>query len=216
MHIRRIGGVLAAAAAALGLALAAPLAASAHDSLSSSTPADGETVTSAPDAIELTFTGVLLDLGEGQRSTAIQVRQDGRYYETACPALADRTASAPIALGGAGDYEVLWQVVSSDGHPTSGTYTFTYEPESGAEEAPGAEQPACAGEAAAGGTGGSTGGDDQLIVGLAAGIGGLALIGVILAVVLGRRRAATGGDFGGSVDDGTPSAPGADAGVPSR
>jgi hypothetical protein len=38
--------------------------------------------------------------------------------------------TAQISLSEAGDYELRWKVVSSDGHPISGDSTFTLEIES--------------------------------------------------------------------------------------
>jgi methionine-rich copper-binding protein CopC len=174
--------LLAALAVAGALVLGAPTAASAHDSLVSSTPEADSTV-SEVDGIGLTFSNTLLELGENQRSTAIQVRHDGRYFETGCPTLSGQTASAPASLGEAGVYEVLWQVVSSDGHPTSGTYTFTYEPADGAAAAQGSDAPACSNVAAESG-----GNDDALLLGAAAGVVALAGVGVLAAVLLARRR----------------------------
>jgi methionine-rich copper-binding protein CopC len=186
MRIRRALGMSLAGGAALVLALGAPLSASAHDSLSSSTPAAEATVTDPLSQVDLTFAGVLLDFGEGQRSTAIQVRQGDRYFETGCARISEKTASAPVALGAAGTYEVVWQVVSSDGHPTSGSYSFTYSPSVGTEASAGAAKPACAplAGASAGGPG-----DDAILLGAAACIGMLTLAGVAAAVIVGRRRA---------------------------
>lgn len=178
---------LAGSALALLLALAPAGAASAHDSLEAATPSDGETVTELA-SVELTFSGTLLSIGEDQRSAAIQVKRDGKYYEAACPTLVDRTASVDVALGDAGDYDVVWQVVSSDGHTISGEYTFAYEPADDAATASGADAPAC-GESSADPGAPS---DDSILIGAAVGIGALAIIGVVVAIIVGRRR----NDFG--------------------
>lgn len=190
--------LLAALAIAGPLALVFPAAASAHDALADSSPTEGSTV-EAVDEISLTFSDVLLDLGQNQRSTAIQVRHDGRYFETGCPTLAGTTASAPAALGDAGEYEVVWQVVASDGHPTSGTYTFTYSPAEGAAVAEGSPEPACSSASAQ--SGGAD--DDVILLAAAGGVVALAAVGVLAAVFLGRRRVARsrtagGGDVGSS------------------
>ncbi|WP_210479389.1 copper resistance CopC family protein [Naasia sp. SYSU D00948] len=177
--------LLAGLGLAGALALGAPTAAAAHDSLTGSSPSAESTVETV-DEIELTFSNVLLELGANQRSTAIQVRQDDRYFETGCPVLSDRTVSAPVALGGAGDYEVIWQVVSSDGHPTSGTYTFTYAPAEGTPAAEGSASPACSKAAAESG-----GQEDVLLLGAAAAVVALAAVGVLVAVLLSRRRSAS-------------------------
>ncbi len=189
--------LLAALGLAGALALGAPTAASAHDGLVSSSPEADSTVAEV-DGIELTFSNVLLELGENQQSTAIQVRHDGRYFETGCPALSGRTVSAPVALGEAGEYEVLWQVVSSDGHPTSGTYTFTYAPSDGTPVAEGADTPACSEVASEGGSR-----DDVLLLATAAGVVVLAAGGVLAAVLLFRRHSTSAGR-GGSTGSGGP------------
>jgi len=179
------GAVLTAvAASAIGVGLfAAPTAAIAHDSLTGAEPAAGSTVGQV-EQVTLSYSGTLLSIGEDQRSAALQVMRDGRYFETGCPRLVDNTASVDVALGEAGSYEVLWQVVSSDGHTISGEYEFDYTPDDGAAASDGAEAPAC-GEAAEE-TGGPS--DDAILIGAAVGIGVLALIGVGVAIILGRRR----------------------------
>lgn len=170
-----------ALAVLLSLSPAAP--ASAHDSLESTTPAEGETV-ELVDQVQLTFSGRLLSIGEDQRSAAIQVSHDGKYFEAGCPKLVDKTASVDVALGDAGDYDVAWQVVSSDGHTIFGDYTFTYAPAEGVAAADGSDSPAC-GEAAAEDAGAN---DDAILLGAAVAIGGVAVIGVIVAILVGRRR----------------------------
>lgn len=42
-------------------------------------------------------------------------------------------------MGASGQYQVLWQVVSSDGHTTSDEFSFTYEQPIGAEASAGHE-----------------------------------------------------------------------------
>jgi len=188
--MRRLSAALPAAVLfGAALALAGPLSASAHDSLVSSDPAADADVTSALSGVTLTFSGTPLNLGEGQRSNAVEVRHDGRNYETDCVALSDKNVTVPVALGEAGDYEVVWQVVSSDGHPASGSYTFTYTPAPGAEQAEGSPTPACAATAASSGGAAAAGAsDDTILITAAAGIGALAVVGVVVAILFGRRR----------------------------
>jgi copper resistance protein C len=117
----------------LGLlgAATASVAASAHDVLIAADPASGDTVATL-DAVTLTFNADPLG---GDGADVIQVTgPDGRHYETACPTLTGPEVSAPVALGPAGSYKVVWRIVSSDGHPVSGDYTFTYAPESTASQ----------------------------------------------------------------------------------
>jgi methionine-rich copper-binding protein CopC len=129
-----------ALAGAASTALATP--AWAHDGLVSSTPAAGEVVTEVS-GLTLTFSEVLLDLGGGSNAFALRVSDvDENYYESGCITLDGSTVSSDAALGAAGEYEVLWQVVSSDGHPTSGSYSFDYQPSPGTPEASGSTSPA--------------------------------------------------------------------------
>ncbi|WP_053388020.1 copper resistance CopC family protein [Leucobacter japonicus] len=132
-----------AAAGALVALVAVPVAATAafaHDSLVSADPLAGTTVESL-DSITLQFNNSPLGL---DGSNLVQViGPDGKYYETGCPTLAGPVVTAPIALGAAGEYQVEWRVVSSDGHPISEEYTFTYAPQAGAEASAGSETPQC-------------------------------------------------------------------------
>ena len=132
-------------AAALGLALGIAAPASAHDSIVGTVPASGSTVSVDPRTVSLTFSKPLLTLGGGTNGFAVVVTDPaGRFQESGCMTIADTVASTKVALGGAGTYTVVWQVVSSDGHPTSGTYTFDYAPDAGTLVSPGRTvAPAC-------------------------------------------------------------------------
>lgn len=116
-------------AATIGLALGVATPASAHDSIVGTVPASGSTVTADPRTVSLTFSEPLLTLGGETSGFAVVVTDPaGLFYESGCMSVADTVASTKVALGVAGTYTVVWQVVSSDGHPTSGTYTFDYAP----------------------------------------------------------------------------------------
>jgi methionine-rich copper-binding protein CopC len=124
-----------AAAVPLALAAAVPLAlgaagpASAHDALESAVPAADSTVTDPLSSVALGFSEDLLALAGDTNGFAIQVTDGGdRHYESGCVTVNGPTAGTEVASGPAGTYDVVWQVVSSDGHPTSGSYSFTYSP----------------------------------------------------------------------------------------
>jgi len=204
---RRPAVAALAAAGALGLALvgavgaAAP--ASAHNVVVGTAPATGSTVTEAPETVDVTFDDVVLDLSAEGSSTVVTVTDaDGADHATGCPTTQDRTVSVPVSLGAAGEYTVDWRIVSADGHPTSGEFTFTYDPPEGAatSAAPAPEGTPC-GSSAAGdgaGTGASTGtstgasdaGASELVVvlGIAGGVVVLAGAAVLVALRLARRR----------------------------
>ncbi|MCS5719052.1 copper resistance protein CopC [Herbiconiux sp. CPCC 205763] len=138
------GGLAAAGVVAL-LVVGSAGAASAHDALQSSSPAAGDSLTTDPGVVTLDFSDELLTLGESTDGFAIEVvDSEGLHHESGCLSVQDSTVDTPIALGLAGAYVVLWQVVSSDGHPTSGQYEFDYEPSTldGAHDGL-TESPAC-------------------------------------------------------------------------
>lgn len=188
--------------ALVSLPLAAT-AASAHDSLVGAAPAADSTV-SAVAEVTLRFNDAPLGMAG---SNVIQVvGPDGQYYETDCPTLSGPQVSAPVALGAAGDYQVRWRVVSSDGHPVAGEYGFAYRPDpDSSTPAGGSATPRC-GEAGAGSTsvdaapspGRSTaaGTDASAAIGASAGVwigaagGSGAIVVVAVAVWLVLRRPA--------------------------
>ena len=108
------------AALALATTIAFAPAASAHDELTSTTPKNGATVTSAPSSLELTFAEKPLAVGN-----QISVKAPDGSTSKATPKVDGSTVSAPFAGHGDGAYTVTWRVVSSDGHPISGSYAFT-------------------------------------------------------------------------------------------
>ncbi|WP_158270262.1 copper resistance protein CopC [Mycetocola zhujimingii] len=146
MRIRRLLGIGTLtgllAVAALGLT-AAP--AQAHNSLVSSVPAADSVVTEQPGVFSVTTNDAILEAGGS--SNAIQVRGPGAeplYYGDGCMTVSGASLTTPVQLGEAGEYTVVWQVVSADGHPISGEYTFTWQPGDGQELAAGlATAPVC-------------------------------------------------------------------------
>lgn len=144
---RRMRGVLGAAlvAAASALLVTAPaLSASAHNSVVSTTPAEGEVVTAQPGEVSLTTNDALLDLGTG--AALLVEGPDGLFYGDGCAVIDGATASSAVELGEAGTYTVIWQVVSTDGHPISGEWTFDWQPAEGTELGTGTDAPACGGD----------------------------------------------------------------------
>jgi len=189
----RLIALAASIGVGLALATAGATAASAHDTLENTDPAQGSTVKSLS-TLSLTFSAD--PLGTDGAAIIQVIGPDKKYYETACPDLNGPVVSSPVALGDAGTYEVLWRVVSSDGHPISGSYTFAYAPDgtapsgTGAPAAAGSVKPICGPAAAtteAPADGATT--DTGLWIGL--GIGAVVLVGVgVGAWALARGRKA--------------------------
>ncbi|KDA06347.1 hypothetical protein DC31_10965 [Microbacterium sp. CH12i] len=109
--------------AAFLLLFAWPQPAAAHDALASSDPAADSTVETLPEQLTLTFSAALIG---GDGGTAVVVEDAaGNSVTDGAPELDGAMVIQPLkAEAAAGEYHVLWQVVSSDGHPTSGEFTF--------------------------------------------------------------------------------------------
>lgn len=126
---------LAAALLTAFLVLVAPLSASAHDSLLTSSPEAGGTVDTLPTELTLTFSAKLID-GEG--ATEVVVTDPSGASVTDGPATVNgAVVTQPLLAGGvAGEYHVIWKIVSSDGHPTSEEFSFTVANDSSTAAAP--------------------------------------------------------------------------------
>ena len=117
--------LLAVVLLCLALGLASAPAASAHDQLVSSTPATGERLSVAPSSVALKFSAPLLTLGHEIRV----VDAASRNWVQGDAVLARETLTQPLAPGlPEGEYQVRWRVVSSDGHPINGSYSFLVGP----------------------------------------------------------------------------------------
>ncbi len=107
--------------AGFGAALTAAPAALAHDELVSATPADGSVLEEAPAELELVFSSALMDIG----NQVIVADAAGTNVAESEPVLNRETLVQPLPALENGDYQVNWRAVSSDGHPITGTFSFT-------------------------------------------------------------------------------------------
>ncbi|MFC6004487.1 copper resistance protein CopC, partial [Streptomonospora nanhaiensis] len=111
----------AAAAAAVLVAVAAGPA-HAHETLISSSPDDGGRPAESPEEITLTFSGDIMDLG----AAVVVLAPDGEPVPTGAVSVDGPEAVVPLSAElEAGGHAVRWKVVSGDGHPISGSFTFT-------------------------------------------------------------------------------------------
>ena len=121
--LRRILAPLAALVALLlsfGL-VAAP--ASAHDALVASTPADGETLTTVPTELTLSYSAEIAQIGAD-----VVVTDPAGTVVSQPLTVAGTDVVVPLATDLApGVYAVAWRVTSSDGHPIDGTLAFTLD-----------------------------------------------------------------------------------------
>ncbi|MHA7240998.1 copper resistance CopC family protein [Arthrobacter sp. TMS1-12-1] len=119
---RPIAVLVPAVLLAFALLLGAGGAATAHDELTGTDPAEGATVDVLPPSLELGFSNVPSGIG-----AQIQVLDESGVDWADGPAkIVDRSATQPLRPGApAGAYTVNWRVVSADSHPIEGSFAFT-------------------------------------------------------------------------------------------
>ncbi len=178
--MRGVPHALCAVAAVLLLTSAPALA---HDTLLTSTPEDGQRLETTPQEFVLTFSGEVMDV-----STAVVVLDSQAEAVATTEPLVEGTdvSVEPLDELTDGGYAVRWRVVSGDGHPISGTFTF-HVGEGGpppppvdavpAEAADEKDAPATAGEGSP-----SEGPPRSALLALIGAVGGLALYAVSLRV----------------------------------
>lgn len=194
---------LSAAAAALAIVaiLSVPTAASAHDEIIGSTPADASVLDVAPRTVDLEFSAEILSVGAEIRVIAADANvSDPEVVNYATGEIVVDGTIASIAVDQAipaGSYQALWRVVSGDGHPIEGVVAFTLAgdpspapaqtseaPAPETSEAPVATEPAATTPAPA-----SEDGDQGRTL-VIAGVGVVAALALVLAIVALRRRSA--------------------------
>ena len=98
--------------------------AAAHDELVSTNPTDGATLTEAPASLELTYSGDIMDV-DGANQVRV-TNAAGESVTDGAPDIDGKVVTQDLATAAADDtYTVTWRVVSSDGHPIQGTFTYT-------------------------------------------------------------------------------------------
>ena len=118
-------------AAALGAGLVLALVAApayAHDELKASNPTDGDTLVTPPAQVVLTFEEPPVALG----AQVVVTGPDGPVSSGAPRLAGDDVVQDVQPQAPAGRYTVEWRVTSDDGHPVSGTLSFTAQTAAGA------------------------------------------------------------------------------------
>lgn len=114
--MRRLASVLLA----LGLVVAVPTTALAHDVLQSTNPRDGASLAQLPKEVTLTFEEAPLQLG----SQVVVTGPSGPAASGAPKIEGNVVTQALSPTAPAGDYTVSYRVSSDDGHPVTGTFRF--------------------------------------------------------------------------------------------
>ncbi|MFJ3958875.1 copper resistance protein CopC [Arthrobacter sp. NPDC090010] len=183
---RRLRGPLAVLVLCLLALISGAQRAAAHDQLVSSAPSDGERLAATPSSVSVSFSAALLDLGYEVRV----VDAASKNWAEGRPVLARETITQPLSAGlPEGEYQVRWRVVSSDGHPINGSYTFLVGAKAQAGTIPVPEDAASAAPDSPSADGAAAESVAAPVPGwlIAAGAGGLLGLGLYLAVSVARR-----------------------------
>ena len=94
----------------------------AHDAVTGTSPADGSTVGSLPNEVQISLTNTPAVIG-----SEVQVLDaSGTNWATGRVDVLDKVATQHVRTGApAGSYTVKWRLVSSDAHPIEGEFSFT-------------------------------------------------------------------------------------------
>jgi copper transport protein len=117
MRQRAVRGALVVAASVLAL----PAPAWAHATLSAASPDVQGRANAAPHRAMLRFTEPIAAAG-----TSIEVRSAGGRFVSGSTRVHGRVAWTPLRALRRGGYTVRWRALASDGHVTSGVFTFGY------------------------------------------------------------------------------------------
>lgn len=180
--IHKFRNLTAAAATAGLMVLAAPVS-PAHDLVIGGNPDNGDVVEEFPEIIELEFSGyVKLDFN----TFAISDIESGEILFSGPPTIDGRMVSIEVPADvnpGPGDYRIGFQITSSDGHSTRGMTTFTVAGERDAASTAAESTTDVASDAA-----GESGMLQNPLTWILAGVGILAILGVIvMAIARGQK-----------------------------
>lgn len=124
---KRLSAPVSALVAALLVAFAVVLGtaspAQAHDELLGSDPAADSSLDALPAQLTLTFSA---EIADDEGASVVEVTDAaGTALTAGAPVVNDNVLTQPLAGEASGAVTVLWKVVSSDGHPISGEFSFT-------------------------------------------------------------------------------------------
>ena len=168
------------------LALTGAIPAAAHNELVGSTPADGATVATAPREVVLEFDQ---PVQEPFTQVAVLDAADG-HHERDEPLIDGVTVTQGLDDLVPGTYRISYRLGSADGHPITGTLTFTVTPPATSTETTTAEpSPEVVTPAAATSTTEQASNTSTLLL-----VGGLAVVvlGAVVYLMTGRQRQPTG------------------------
>ena len=112
---------LAAGCLLVVASLAGTTPAHAHTDLVESAPAAGEHVQGTIDRVRLDFGSTILP---GSAEVVVRAA-NGAAADIGDPEVVGSSVVVPVRLTGAGQHTVAYRVIAADGHPVTGSYSFT-------------------------------------------------------------------------------------------
>ena len=109
-------------------------AAFAHDEVTGTYPAAGETVEAGQISVSVTFSEEVMSSPDNSGFEVKVSDSKGNAQAVGCLMAGGTGLSVLTSLATPGDYTVDWRSVSNDGHPSEGTFKFTVANTSGYEQ----------------------------------------------------------------------------------
>jgi copper resistance protein C len=107
------------------------LPASSHEQLVDQEPKSGQVLEAGIAEVRLSFSDDLISLDNSAGSEIVILDENQNPVNNGCAVIDARTAIARADIDTPGTYQVGWRVVSGDGHPISGSFSFVVENNSG-------------------------------------------------------------------------------------
>ena len=107
------------------------LPATSHEQLVNQEPKSGQVLEAGIAEVRLSFSDDLISLDNSAGSEIVILDENQNPVNNGCAVIDARTAIARADIDTPGTYQVGWRVVSGDGHPISGNFSFVVENNSG-------------------------------------------------------------------------------------
>jgi hypothetical protein len=107
------------------------LPATAHEQLVDQEPKPGQILEAGIAEVKLSFSDDLISLENSAGSEIVILDSNQNPVNNGCAVIDGRTAIARADIDRPGTYQVGWRVVSGDGHPISGSFSFVVENNTG-------------------------------------------------------------------------------------
>jgi methionine-rich copper-binding protein CopC len=103
----------------------------AHEQLVDQEPKAGQILEAGISEVRLSFSDDLMSLENSAGSEIVILDSNQNPINNGCAVVDGRTATARADIDRPGSYQVGWRVVSGDGHPISGSFSFVVENNTG-------------------------------------------------------------------------------------